>query len=511
MIASYFVSMCVTPVACRYFLGHAEHGRLRQARRGASSIASPTATRERCARVLPFRWTIIGASRRRSSSRAAGRRRACRARSSRRSTSRWTRSTCASRRASRSRTRRSRSTRWARRSATELPEGTVEMVVANVGIAAERAQRACRAPTSGPHTGFLRLAFVDPEKRKLSQREIADAGARDPDARASRASRSCSARAASSPASSPTATPRRSSSRCAATTSTSSTSRRSAIAEVARTVPGVRDVRASLQTRLPRDPRRHRSREGRARRRHARATRRRRRSTRRSATSTRRASGSTPHNGQSYYVVTYYDGAQVARHERARAAARARGRDGQAGTARRVRRHPSRPSGPIADRAQPPRSAPRTCSCRPKGATSAAPPTTSRRRSQAIRAPATSTYDFVGQVELMRTTFSGLGLALGLAVMVVFMIMASQFKSLRLPFVMLFTIPVSLVGHRARAHGRRAGLLDHRADGHPHGHRHRRVERHPARRRREPPLQRGRRRRSTRSSPRRARGSCRSR
>src|SRR5262249_11097237 len=55
-------------------------------------------------------------------------------------------------------------------------------------------------------------------------------------------------------------------------------------------------------------------------------------------------------------------------------------------------------------------------------------------------------YEFVGQVQLMRTTFSGLGLALGLAVMVVFMIMASQFKSVRLPFVMLFTIPVSLVG-----------------------------------------------------------------
>ena len=46
----------------------------------------------------------------------------------------------------------------------------------------------------------------------------------------------------------------------------------------------------------------------------------------------------------------------------------------------------------------------------------------------------------------MRVTFSGLGLALGLAVMVVFMIMAAQFKSVRLPFVMLFTIPVSLVG-----------------------------------------------------------------
>jgi multidrug efflux pump subunit AcrB len=55
-------------------------------------------------------------------------------------------------------------------------------------------------------------------------------------------------------------------------------------------------------------------------------------------------------------------------------------------------------------------------------------------------------FSYVGQVELMRNTFSGLGVAIGLAVMVVFMIMASQFKSLRLPFVMLFTIPVSLVG-----------------------------------------------------------------
>jgi multidrug efflux pump subunit AcrB len=55
-------------------------------------------------------------------------------------------------------------------------------------------------------------------------------------------------------------------------------------------------------------------------------------------------------------------------------------------------------------------------------------------------------FDYVGQVQLMRTTFSGLGLAIGLAIMVVFMIMASQFKSLRLPFVMLFTIPVSLFG-----------------------------------------------------------------
>ena len=53
---------------------------------------------------------------------------------------------------------------------------------------------------------------------------------------------------------------------------------------------------------------------------------------------------------------------------------------------------------------------------------------------------------FVGQVDLMRTTFSGLGVAIALAVMVVFIVLTIQFKSLRLPFVMLFTIPVCLVG-----------------------------------------------------------------
>jgi multidrug efflux pump subunit AcrB len=46
----------------------------------------------------------------------------------------------------------------------------------------------------------------------------------------------------------------------------------------------------------------------------------------------------------------------------------------------------------------------------------------------------------------MRTTFSGLGVALGLAVMLVFMIMATLFRSLRLPLAMLFAIPVCLVG-----------------------------------------------------------------
>jgi multidrug efflux pump subunit AcrB len=55
-------------------------------------------------------------------------------------------------------------------------------------------------------------------------------------------------------------------------------------------------------------------------------------------------------------------------------------------------------------------------------------------------------WGYVGEMALMRTTFSGLGVAIGLAIMVVFMVMTIQFKSLRLPLVMLFAIPVCLVG-----------------------------------------------------------------
>src|ERR1019366_81538 len=53
---------------------------------------------------------------------------------------------------------------------------------------------------------------------------------------------------------------------------------------------------------------------------------------------------------------------------------------------------------------------------------------------------------YVGEMDLMRRTFAGLGVAIGLAVMVVFMVMTIQFKSLRLPLVMLFAIPVCLIG-----------------------------------------------------------------
>src|SRR5580698_5175765 len=59
MIASYFVSMAVTPVACKYFLGHAEHGRVGKAVEGfIDGVADGYARTLR--KVLPYRWLVVG-------------------------------------------------------------------------------------------------------------------------------------------------------------------------------------------------------------------------------------------------------------------------------------------------------------------------------------------------------------------------------------------------------------------------------------------------------------------
>jgi multidrug efflux pump subunit AcrB len=149
-------------------------------------------------------------------------------------------------------------------------------------------------------------------------------------------------------------------------------------------------------------------------------------------------------NGQSYFVVTQYDAATV--HDRESLAQVAlRGVPGhgsiQLGTYAEV----SRSSGPIAiERNHLARVATVLFQTERRDLGSAAAELESRLeadpRTAALR------WRFVGQVNLMRKTFAGLGLALGLAVMVVFMILAVQFKSLRLPFAMLFTIPVAFVG-----------------------------------------------------------------
>src|ERR1700744_5432764 len=61
LIASYFVSMSVTPVACRYFLGHHEPGKLaRKIEHVIDRLAEGYSRALR--RVLPYRATIIVAS-----------------------------------------------------------------------------------------------------------------------------------------------------------------------------------------------------------------------------------------------------------------------------------------------------------------------------------------------------------------------------------------------------------------------------------------------------------------
>jgi multidrug efflux pump subunit AcrB len=149
-------------------------------------------------------------------------------------------------------------------------------------------------------------------------------------------------------------------------------------------------------------------------------------------------------NGQSYYVVTGYDPRKLGDPGRlATAPVRVDGR-GAAVTLGAYGKI-TRSTGPIAiERDQLQRAAHVLMQVEGRDVGTAA----AELEDKLAHDPRTAKLDvhFVGQVDLMRTTFSGLGLAIGLAVMVVFMIMASQFKSLKLPFIMLFTIPCTLIG-----------------------------------------------------------------
>jgi len=60
--------------------------------------------------------------------------------------------------------------------------------------------------------------------------------------------------------------------------------------------------------------------------------------------------------------------------------------------------------------------------------------------------PAGLTTDIVGQSEEMEDSLASMRFTLLLAVFLVYLVMASQFESLRHPFVILFTIPLALVG-----------------------------------------------------------------
>ena len=60
--------------------------------------------------------------------------------------------------------------------------------------------------------------------------------------------------------------------------------------------------------------------------------------------------------------------------------------------------------------------------------------------------PAGFSYHLAGQTEQQQGAFSSLGFALILALMLVYMIMASQFMSLVDPFIIMFTVPLGFIG-----------------------------------------------------------------
>lgn len=64
----------------------------------------------------------------------------------------------------------------------------------------------------------------------------------------------------------------------------------------------------------------------------------------------------------------------------------------------------------------------------------------------AMNIPSNVQVGFTGQTEMMTDAFEQLGLALILAVFLVYAIMASQFESLRHPFAVMFTMPLAVIG-----------------------------------------------------------------
>lgn len=60
--------------------------------------------------------------------------------------------------------------------------------------------------------------------------------------------------------------------------------------------------------------------------------------------------------------------------------------------------------------------------------------------------PEGCTYSFGGTLEMMNDSFQSLSIALIAAVLLVYMIMASQFESLRYPFIIMFSMPLAFTG-----------------------------------------------------------------
>ncbi len=484
MIASYFVSMAVTPVACKFFLGHAEHGRLGKAVEGAiDRVADGYARTLRS--VLPFRALVVGVSvvLVAASGWAAAR-----------LPSTFFPDIDESMDMMYVRFAPGISVEDAAKKMTEmgravskgLPEGTVKMVVANVGMP-QNARSLLVSPNVAPNTGYLRVAFSDPEERKLSQSEIA-AKAREiltrefPGVEVLQYPGGLVASVFANGYTAPLVVEVGNDNLAELDEETR------AVADVARTIPGVRDVRESLQVDYPEirvDTDREKA--GFV------------------GTTVRDAAQTTldatlgnintpgvwidAHNGQSYYVVTFYDGARVPDTQALGALPVRVSESGKAvllgaygnihrsvGAVAIERNHLARVAHVLMQ-----------TEGRDLGSSADALEAALKNdpRTRDVH------YRFVGQVDADAEHVLGAGPRArprrhgrlhdhGVAVQVA---AAAVRHALHHPRVAR--------GHRPRADGRGPGLLDHRAHGRLDGHRHRGVERHPPRGRREPAPPRG--------------------
>ena len=442
MIAGYAVSMLVTPVACRYLLKHHHRGKLGHLAHAGVERLRHTYTRALEA-VLQFRWLLL----------------ACAALLV--TASVWTAGQLPStffpeidESMERIFVRFSPGTSLSEASAKMnqmgavlkkgLPPGTIELVLTNLG-APNNARAALASPNAGPHQGFIRVQLSDAETRKahhLTQREVADKSRvllqkAFPGVEFLQYPGGLVASVFANGYNAPIVVEVR------GDNLEELDQNAYEVAEVARTVPGVRDVYPTLELRYPEvrveTDRQQAAVVG--------------VNARQAAQTTLEATLgdiNTPGvwvdnaNGQAYYVVTQYDNKIVSDPESLAQVPVRVTELGQAvplGEYGQIRRA----VGPVqVERNQLQRAAHVLMQTEGRDVGSAAADLEARLK----RDPRTKNvkFSFVGQVELMRTTFGGLGVAMGLAVMLVFMIMATQFKSLRLPILMLLTIPAASVG-----------------------------------------------------------------
>ncbi len=439
MIASYVVSMTVTPVACRHFLGHAKPGKIAQAvARFVDAMADGYASSLR--RALPSGKLIVGGA---ILLTAFGVFAAGRLPTSFFPDVDEAIETIYVRMAPGTglEAGQARLSAMGKDLQEKLPKGSVRLVYTNLGTP-NNARSAITSPNVAPHTGFIQLALVEAEHRKASQREIADMARKIltedfPGTETLQAPGGLVANVFSGGYPGPLVIEVRSENLAELK------EQANAIAEVARTVPGIADVKVSLENDYPEvrveTTREQASLVG--------------LTSRAAAQTTLEATLgniNTPSvwidsaNGQSYYVITQYDPAKINDPQKLAQVAGRVTDDGKAiplGTYGSVRRT----VGAVAiERNQLQRAAHVLMQTERRDIGSAA----KELEAKLLAEPKTRSvkFDFVGQVALMRTTFDGIGMAIVLAILVVYGIMASQFKSLRLPLIMLFTVPTALVG-----------------------------------------------------------------